>query len=82
MGAGTLGRGSANEFEELSDGSALYLPVTHWYTPSGRLIQGHGIAPDVEVGIIPEDRVAGVDSQLLEAYNYLNRLVAEMVPFR
>ena len=82
VGAGTLGRGSANEFEELSDGSALYLPVTHWYTPSGRLIQGRGIAPDIEVGIIPEDRVSGVDSQLLEAYNYLNGLLAETVPFR
>ncbi len=82
LGAGTLGRGSANEFEELSDGSALYLPVTHWYTPSGRLIQGQGIAPDIEVGIVPEDRVSGVDSQLLEAYNYLNRLLAETVPFR
>jgi carboxyl-terminal processing protease len=82
VGAGTLGRGSANEFEELSDGSALYLPVTHWYTPSGRLIQGRGIAPDIEVGIIPEDRVSGVDSQLLEAYNYLNGLLAETIPFR
>ena len=82
MGAGTFGRGSANEFEELSDGSALYIPVSHWYTPSGRMIQGQGITPDVEVGIAPEDRAAGVDSQLLEAYTYLNGVLAETVPFR
>ena len=67
MGTDTLGKGSASEFEELSDGSALYLPVTHWYTPTGSLIQGNGIEPDIELGIIPEGRAAGVDSQLLGA---------------
>ena len=82
MGTDTLGKGSASEFEELSDGSALYLPVTHWYTPTGSLIQGNGIAPDIELGIIPEDRAAGVDSQLLGAYNYLNEILAETIPFR
>ena len=82
MGTSTVGRGAASEFEELSDGSALYLPVTHWYTPSGKLIQGQGIAPDIEIGIIPEDRAAGVDSQLLEAYNYLNGVLAGVIPFR
>ena len=82
MGTDTLGKGSASEFEELSDGSALYLPVTHWYTPTGSLIQGNGIAPDIELGIIPEDWAAGVDSQLLGAYNYLNEILAETIPFR
>lgn len=82
MGADTLGKGSASEFAVLSDGSALYLPVTHWYTPTGSLIQGNGIAPDIELGIIPEDRASGVDSQLRGAYNYLNEILAETVPFR
>ena len=82
VGTGTVGKGSASEFEELSDGSALYLPVSHWYTPSGSLIQGQGIRPDIEVLMAPEDRALGVDSQLREAYTYLDSLLSETVPFR
>ena len=72
MGARTAGRGSAHEFKLLSDGSAIYLPVSYWYTPSSRRIQGSGIEPDISVELTEEDRVQGVDSQLGEAYRHLN----------
>lgn len=72
MGARTAGRGSANEFKLLSDGSAIYLPVSYWYTPASRRIQGSGIEPDINVELTEEDRVQGVDSQLGEAYRHLN----------
>ena len=72
MGVRTLGLGSDNVFMELSDGSAIYLPVSHWYTPSGRKITGTGIVPDQEVVLTLDDRTAGVDSQANQAYEYLN----------
>jgi carboxyl-terminal processing protease len=37
-----------NQFN-LSDGSAILLGVTNWLTPSGKLIKGQGIEPDVPV---------------------------------
>ena len=72
MGVRTLGLGSDNVFMELSDGSAIYLPVSHWYTPSGTKITGTGIVPDQEVALTLEDRAAGVDSQANHAYDYLD----------
>ena len=75
FGTSTFGKGSASKFEQLSDGSAIYLPVSHWYTPQGRLIEGSGITPDTEVDFTPEDRLSQVDVQLVEAYDYLNSLL-------
>ena len=72
LGSRTLGKGSASKFVKLSDGSAIYIPVSYWYTPTGRLIQGIGIEPDINVALTAEDRFLGRDSQLVEAYNYLN----------
>ena len=79
MGVRTLGLGSDNVFMELSDGSAIYLPVSHWYTPSGRKITGTGIVPDQEVALTLDDRAAGVDSQANFAYDYLD---AQLPAFR
>jgi carboxyl-terminal processing protease len=72
MGTRTAGEGSAHDFKLLSDGSAIYLSVSHWYTPSSRQIQGAGIEPDISVELTDEDRLRGVDSQLGEAYRHLN----------
>jgi len=75
LGTRTFGKGSANAFMVLSDGSAIYIPVSHWYTPLGRLIQGAAIAPDIEVFLTAQDRLSERDSQLQEAYNYLDNLL-------
>lgn len=49
VGIQTFGKGSVQEFEVLTDGSALKLTVAKWYTPEGREIDKEGIAPDVIV---------------------------------
>ena len=72
LGSRTFGKGSASAFLELSDGSAVYIPVSHWYTPSGRLIEGTGIDPDIEAAFTAQDRDSGIDSQLRKAYGYLD----------
>jgi carboxyl-terminal processing protease len=45
-GVQTLGKGSYDQFFQLSDGSAIYLTVGRWLTPKGREIEGKGITPD------------------------------------
>ena len=72
VGATTRGRGSTNAYHKLSSGGAIYLPEAFWYTPSGRSISAEGIVPDIEASLSPEDLVLGRDSQLIEAYEYLD----------
>jgi C-terminal processing protease CtpA/Prc len=64
-------------YQLLSDGSAIYLPVSLWYTPSGKLIRRNGIEPDITVELTIEDRAAGVDSQLTRAYDHLDDQLPE-----
>ena len=33
----------------LSNGGGLYITIAHWHTPTGRIIHGEGIAPDIEI---------------------------------
>ena len=49
IGDTTFGKGSVNWLRRLSNGAGLYITVAHWYTPDGRLIQGEGVGPDIEV---------------------------------
>ena len=77
LGTRTLGKGSASVFKKLSDGSAIYLPTSYWYTPLGGLIQGTGMEPDIEVALTPEDRLLRIDTQLMEAYQYLDNLLPD-----
>ncbi len=75
LGTRTFGKGSASVFKKLSDGSAIYLPTSFWYTPSGAVIQGTGMEPDIEVALTAEDRRLQIDSQLKEAYEHLDSLL-------
>jgi carboxyl-terminal processing protease len=49
VGNTTFGKGSVNVLRPLGNGGGLFLTFAHWYTPSGRLIQGNGVEPDIEV---------------------------------
>ncbi|MDP2936117.1 MAG: S41 family peptidase [Dehalococcoidia bacterium] len=71
IGEETFGKGSVNRFHELSDGSALYVTFARWLTPKGRLIEGKGLLPDIEVPQTEDDRQAGRDPQLDRALEYL-----------
>ena len=73
MGDPTGGRGSTNDYFTLSNGGALYLPVSHWFTPLGRAISGEGIQPDIAASLSQEDLIMNRDSQLQRAYEYLDQ---------
>ncbi len=49
VGERTFGKGSVQDVEQLSDGSAVKVTVAEWFTPKGRTIDKTGIAPDIEI---------------------------------
>ncbi len=67
-GSRTFGKGSVQAFQELSDGSALYVTVSKWHTPSGRQIQGTGIRPNVLIVPTLSDYLNDRDPSLSTAY--------------
>ncbi len=71
LGEKTFGKGSIQELESFSDGSALKLTVAYWYTPLGRSINEDGILPDVEVEMTLEDYELSRDPQLNRALDIL-----------
>jgi carboxyl-terminal processing protease len=81
VGTGTFGKGMVQTVMPLSQGRALKLTTSRYYTPSGDSIHETGITPDVYVegtpgypdmslnGFVDRER----DAQLLEALNRLQR---------
>ncbi|NQV90343.1 S41 family peptidase [Candidatus Uhrbacteria bacterium] len=63
VGTQTYGKGSVQDYRELSDGSAFKITTASWYTPDGRSINEEGIAPDVVIDYTLEDYQAGIDPQ-------------------
>ena len=77
LGEQTFGKGSVQDFETLSDGSALKVTVAEWYTPAGKNINKQGITPDV---LVKEDwtkEKVGEDIMLQKAFNiFAGKVVA------
>ncbi|HEX2296253.1 MAG TPA: S41 family peptidase [Actinomycetota bacterium] len=61
IGTTTYGKGSVQEVVRLRDASALKLTTAAYLTPEGRDINGSGIAPDVEVADVVEQRDRAVE---------------------
>ena len=72
MGTTTFGKGIVQRVISLSDGSAVKLTVSKYYTPNGNDIHEKGIEPDIEV-VFDADAYygEGIDNQLQEAIKYL-----------
>jgi carboxyl-terminal processing protease len=56
------------------NGAVLMYPVAQLSTPDGTVLEGHGVIPDIEVGLKPEMLLKGIDSQLESAVEYLEKI--------
>ena len=61
LGTQTFGKGSVQTIVPLSDGSAIRLTTSKYYTPSGRSIQAKGIEPDIVIGEVPKGHIKEKD---------------------
>ena len=71
VGTTTYGKGIVQKVINLSDGSAVKLTVSNYFTPNGNNIHKIGIDPDVEVEFDAEQYKNGVDNQLEKAKEVL-----------
>ena len=76
VGTTTYGKGVVQELRQLSDGSAVKLTVSNYYTPNGNSINKMGIKPDVEVKLasvlLNKDEITHEeDNQLQKALNVI-----------
>jgi len=62
IGSPTFGKGSVQTVLPLSEGRAIKLTTSRYFTPSGRSIHNSGIRPDITVYPSPDD--AGGDREL------------------
>ena len=67
-GTTTFGKGSVQTVMPLSNGRAIKLTTSRYYTPSGASIHGSGITPDVEIVADPtRDLLAGITRHQTDA---------------
>jgi carboxyl-terminal processing protease len=64
VGTATFGKGSVQTVMPLSQGRAIKLTTSRYYTPSGRSIHERGITPDVTVEPVSEAEDAQLDRAL------------------
>lgn len=77
VGTTTFGKGVVQSILPLSDGSAVKLTISNWFTPNGTNINKIGVTPDYEVELPETATQDGVlstqeDTQLQKAIEVLN----------
>lgn len=91
VGETTFGKGIVQSVQGLPDGSGFQMTTARYFTPSGHVIQGNGIAPDIEVEVeyTPDQVTLGnmiaegnldwqkYDEQLLAAYGAVVDMVEQ-----
>lgn len=76
MGTTSFGKGIVQRVISLSDGSAVKLTVSKYYTPNGNNIHEKGIEPDIEVEFDADAYYdEGIDNQLEEAVRYITEKI-------
>ena len=73
VGVPSYGEGSDYGFVELSDGSALYIPTSRWYTSGGAWVGDAPVQPDIFVEYEEVSSGVGGEAQFNTAYELLDR---------
>lgn len=71
VGTTTYGKGIVQQIYSLSDGTALKITTSEYFTPNGRNIHGKGIVPDVVVEYEYDEANPEADNQLQAAIEIL-----------
>lgn len=74
IGETSFGKGSVQEILDLSDKSSVKVTIAKWFTPKGKSISDHGIAPDFQVKMTEQDMSANKDPQLDKAMDIIKNL--------
>lgn len=78
VGTTTYGKGVVQNIFGLSDGSAVKLTISTYYTPNGNNIHGIGIVPDVEVELDADKYYdENIDTQIEKALEILNKQIQD-----
>jgi carboxyl-terminal processing protease len=75
VGKKSFGKGSVQTLFHLTDGSGLYVTIGRYYTPSGRVIDGVGLPPMIEVEGEPNNKEQDKDQQLQRAIVEMKKLM-------
>ena len=75
IGDVSFGKGSVNMLRPLSNGGGMFVTTSRWFTPSGKIIQGVGIEPDIEV--TATDPTDADILQLEAAFKEIQKLIEE-----
>ena len=78
IGTTTFGKGIVQTIKQLSDGSAVKMTTSRYFTPKGENIHGVGIAPDIELeyeytGDTTADYDYHYDNQMMKAIEILTK---------
>lgn len=71
LGTTTFGKGIVQKVFGITDGSAIKLTISHYYTPKGNDIHKVGIEPDETLELDVEQYLDGTDNQLQRAEEIL-----------
>lgn len=71
MGTKSFGKGSVQTVVPLSDGSAVRVTTSKYFTPSDRSIHGEGIAPDIVVEYEERKEMTEEEKDQLDIFNEL-----------
>lgn len=74
VGDNSFGKGTVQEAQDLPDGSGLHVTVAEWLLPSGKNIHGVGLAPDVAVAYVANEKNPTADNQLDKALEVLHQV--------
>lgn len=77
VGETSFGKGTVQELEPLSDGSAIKLTIAHWVLPSGGILENGGLTPDFEVKMTDDDVANHRDPQLDKAIEVLESEITQ-----
>ncbi len=71
IGERSSGSVGPSDVKKLPNGASFMYLVAQSLTPDGSVLEGHGVIPDITVGLDRQDLLRGQDTQLERAVNYI-----------